>query len=130
MDNTPLSELAAQPCVLLTTFRRTGEGVGTPVWLARDGDRLLITTDAASGKVKRLRHTERVQLVPCSMSGVVQQGAEPVTAVAAVHEDAETLAALEAALLGKYGFRYRMIRLGKRLRRNAGASVALVVSAG
>lgn len=129
MTSTPFSDLAVHPCVLLTTFRRNGEGVSTPVWVAPDGDRLLITTDPGSGKAKRLRHTGRVQLVACSASGAVREGATPVTAVAAVHDDAETLAVLDKALLSKYGLQYWLIRAGKKLRRRAAASVAVVVTA-
>lgn len=128
MDSTHLSDLAAQSCVLLTTFRRSGEGVGTPVWVAPDGDRLLITTDPGSGKAKRLRHTARVELVACSMSGVVRDGAVPVSAIAAVHTDPATLAVLDKVLLSKYGLQYRLIRMGKKLRRKAAASVAVVVT--
>lgn len=128
MNATPFSDLAAQSCVLLTTFRRNGEGVSTPVWIAPDGDRLLITTDPGSGKAKRLRHTGRVQLVACSARGAVREGAVPVTAVAALHDDDETLAVLDKALLSKYGLQYRLIRAGKKLRRTAAASVAVVVT--
>ena len=31
--------LGSQDFVLLTTFRRNGEGVPTPVWIARQADR-------------------------------------------------------------------------------------------
>lgn len=126
--STPLFGLASEQFVLLTTFRRTGEAVSTPVWVAPDGD-LLVTTDPASGKVKRLRHTATVRLTACSMSGAVAAGAEPVAALAAVHSDAETLAALDRALERKYGLRYRAIRAGQRLRGTAGKSVAVVVTA-
>lgn len=128
MDSTHLSDLAGQSCVLLTTFRRSGEGVGTPVWVATDGDRLLIATDPVSGKAKRLRHTARVELVACSMSGVVREGAVPISAVAALDTDPATLAVLDKALLGKYGLQYRLLRMGQKLRRKAAASVAVVVT--
>ena len=36
--------------VSLTTFRRTGAPVVTPVWAAPDGDTLVIWTRADSGK--------------------------------------------------------------------------------
>jgi len=34
--------------------------VSTAVWVARDGDALVVTTPEASGKVKRLRNNPRV----------------------------------------------------------------------
>ena len=44
----------------LTTFRRSGERVSTPVWVGRDGGALVVLTLAASGKVRRLRRDPRV----------------------------------------------------------------------
>ena len=56
--------LAEARFIDLITFRRTGEPVGTPVLFVLDADRLLVRTAAASGKLKRLRHTARVELAP------------------------------------------------------------------
>src|SRR5918993_351000 len=39
----------------LTSFRRDGTGVATPVWFVEDGGRLLVETDAGSYKVRRIR---------------------------------------------------------------------------
>ena len=63
--------------VSLTTFRRSGERVSTPVWVGRDGDALVVTTPQASGKVKRIRNNPRVELCSCSRMGRVKDGAEP-----------------------------------------------------
>ncbi len=130
MTTSVLSELAKNQFVLLTTFRRTGEAVGTPVWLAQSGNELLITTSATSGKVKRLRHTARVQLVPCSATGSVADGATVVDLRAEVRTDAETMARLDSALESKYGLSYKAIRLGHKLRGKSNESVAVVVTAG
>jgi PPOX class probable F420-dependent enzyme len=79
-----LLALGDERFVSLTTFRRTGEPVSTPVWVARDGDALVVTTPGTSGKVKRLRHTPRVELRPCSRTGKVDEAAVPVPGVAAI----------------------------------------------
>ena len=55
--------------ISLTTFRRSGEGVATPLWFVRDGDVLYMRTIARSGKVKRLAHDARVTLAPCTWEG-------------------------------------------------------------
>ena len=71
MPSTGGPDVADAKYVSLTTFRRpvyaasTGAPVSTPVWVVRDGDRLLVTTDASAGKVKRLRHTPAVTLRAC-----------------------------------------------------------------
>lgn len=123
-----LSQIADHEYVLLTTFRKTGVPVATPVWIVRDGDELLVTTGATSGKVKRLRHTARVTLAPCDARGTVPAGAETVEATATIHDDAETMARLERALMKKYGAKYKMIRAAQKLRRAKPDSVALVIS--
>ncbi len=61
--------LAEARFIDLITFRRTGEPVGTPVLFVLDADRLLVRTAAASGKLKRLRHTARVELAPSDQRG-------------------------------------------------------------
>ena len=124
-----LLALGSEQFVLLTTFRTTGDPVKTPVWIVPGAGRLLVTTGGTSGKVKRLRHTARVELTPCNARGAVGAGAVTVTAQALVHSDPDTLAALDAALLAKYGLQYRAIRAAQRLRRSTGDTVALVITA-
>lgn len=119
------SDIADHTYVLVTTFRRTGEPVGTPVWIVRDGERLLVTTGAESGKVKRLGHTPRVTLTPCDMRGRVAKGAASIEATAVVDEAPETREVVEAALLKKYGNAYRLVRLGQR---RVARSVSLVIT--
>jgi len=64
-----VSALPHSTYVSLTTFRRTGGPVSTPVWAAPDGETLVVWTRADSGKVKRLRHTPRVTVAPCDVRG-------------------------------------------------------------
>jgi PPOX class probable F420-dependent enzyme len=64
--------------VSLTTYRRDGRAVPTPVWIAADGDALLVTTPSGSGKVKRLRNDSRVQLAPCGRFGQARPSAPVV----------------------------------------------------
>jgi PPOX class probable F420-dependent enzyme len=53
----------------ITSYKRDGRGVATPVWFVwRDG-RLLVETDAASGKVKRIRRNPQVLVAVCTASG-------------------------------------------------------------
>ena len=68
--------------VSLTTFRRSGDGVATPVWVVYRNGKLYVSTEATSGKAKRLRHTSRVTLAPCDARGKV--GGEAVAATAVI----------------------------------------------
>ncbi|KRA22194.1 hypothetical protein ASD65_16945 [Microbacterium sp. Root61] len=123
-----LSDIAEREYVLLTTFRRTGVPVATPVWIVRDGEHLLITTGADSGKVKRLRHTARITLAPCDARGRVTEDIEPVAAIAIVDASGPTMERVDRALAGKYGLKHKMIRASQRLKRTTSGSVALVVT--
>lgn len=57
--------------VLLTSFRRDGTPVGTPVSLALDGDRGYVRSPGTAWKVKRIRRNARVELAPCTARGRV-----------------------------------------------------------
>lgn len=95
----------------LTTFRRSGVGVATPLWFVRDGELLYMRTIAASGKVKRLARDARVTLAPCTWEG--EWTGPALEAVGRVMADGE--AAIERAdrlLDEKYGDeRARMTRM-------------------
>ena len=82
MTPAPLDLLGKTPYVLLTTFKRTGTPVPTPVWVVRDGDRLLVWTAPNAGKVKRIRHTSRVLVAPCARMG--KPLGEPIEASAEI----------------------------------------------
>jgi len=53
----------------LTTYRRDGSPVATPVWFVLDGDRVLVQTDAKAGKVKRIRRNPAVTMTTCTATG-------------------------------------------------------------
>ena len=98
--------------VSLTTFRRTGAPVPTPVWAVPDGESLIVWTRAESGKVKRLRHTSRVTLAPCDVRGRVTSPA--VEGRAEFVDRAEWPAAI-AALRRAYGLRFQLGYVSGRL---------------
>lgn len=62
----------------LTSFRRDGTGVATPVWFVIDNGRLLVQTDPQSFKAKRIRRNPAVMIAPCTASGRLRS--EPVPA--------------------------------------------------
>jgi len=71
----------------LTSFKRDGTAVSTPVWFVSDGGRLLVRTDAKSYKVKRIRRNPHVRIAPCNASGKLR--GEPVDATAAILDPSE-----------------------------------------
>jgi PPOX class probable F420-dependent enzyme len=64
-------EFRGQKYLSLTTFRKTGVAVPTPVWFVENNDKLYLFTNPKSGKVKRIRNNPRVRIAPCSMRGRV-----------------------------------------------------------
>lgn len=106
-----LTALADERFVSLTTFRKSGDAVSTPVWIARDGDELIVTTPRRSGKVKRLRNDARVTLVPCDRRGRVSDYAVPVEAAAEIDADPGEVDRLGRVFLAKYRLEYRVFLL-------------------
>jgi PPOX class probable F420-dependent enzyme len=101
-------DLYPEKYLLLTTFRKSGVGVPTAVWAARDGDALVVTTVASAGKVKRIRNNSEVTLQPCTVSGRVKRHAAPVTGRAEIVEDPVAFEAGNAIIAKKYGWMFRM----------------------
>jgi len=70
---TTFDPLSSAQYASLTTFRRNGTAVPTPIWFAiyEPTGTMYIETDATSGKVKRIRHTQQVTLAQCTANGKV-----------------------------------------------------------
>ncbi len=105
MTNPALLALADEPFVSLTTFRKSGVGVSTVVWIARDGDELIVTTPDGTGKVKRVRNNGRVTLSPSSRMGKVADAAAVVEGAATIEPETPPLTAIFA---GKYKTQYKI----------------------
>ena len=65
------AEIRGQKYISLTTFRKNGVGVATPVWFGEDADKLYIMTISTMGKTKRIRNNSQVKVAPCSIRGKV-----------------------------------------------------------
>lgn len=115
MTDPPVARLGAEKFVALTTFKRDGEGVSTPMWIAHDGSGLLAWTHADSWKVKRVRRDSRVTLEPCNRLGKVSEGGEPVAGRAEVVADPTRVAGVEEMIRRKYGFQYRAVTFLERI---------------
>lgn len=105
--------------IRFTNFRRSGEPVSTPVWIAPFGDEAVFSTHPDVGKVKRLRNDPRVEIAVCDVRGAVKEGADVFTGTARLLPDAEHAAAHEV-LQSKYGLQWRLLGLGQTLRRLVG----------
>jgi PPOX class probable F420-dependent enzyme len=61
--------LEGHALINLTTFRKDGTGVSTPVMFAQCDDKLYVVTGKTTGKLKRIIHDARVTLAPCDGRG-------------------------------------------------------------
>ena len=117
---TPWLALADERFISLTTYRRTGEPVSTPVWVGRDGEALVVLTPADSGKVKRLRRDPRVEIRPCGRFGKVAEGATALAGTAELREDPVDVEQARATIRRTYPLESRVVlgieRLVERLR--------------
>lgn len=114
--------LGDEKYVLLTTFKRDGTPVSTPVWSVPLSDSQIgFWTSSGSGKAKRLAHTDRVIVQACDARGRVHDGSEPVDATARLVEGDE-LETIRAHVIAKYGFMTKLTKVlgtvGGILKRN------------
>jgi uncharacterized protein len=121
-----LERLGAATYVSLTTYRKDGTPVATPVWASRDGDHLYVWTETDAGKVKRLRNDSRVLLAPCDGRGGLQGAACEGTAVVLDGPaDVDRLRRLHRA---KYGLQFRLFDGFASVFRRARGHVVLEIS--
>ncbi len=64
-----LEPFVRQKTVLLTTHRRDGTPVGTPVHIAVEKDRAFVRTWDTTGKLKRIRNDPGVEVCPSTVGG-------------------------------------------------------------
>lgn len=69
MTEDRLAPFSEEKYLNLETYRKTGQGVRTPLWFIEDRGVLYMRTPAASAKVKRIHHNPRVRVVPSDVSG-------------------------------------------------------------
>jgi PPOX class probable F420-dependent enzyme len=114
---TSLADLASARYISLTTRRRDGSLVSTPVWVVSDdGRRLLVWTGASTWKVKRIRRDPRVLVARSNYRGR-ERGAR-LEGHARIVDDVD----VKKLIREKYGWQMRLLeRIG------GGPSVAVEV---
>ncbi|MFJ4539597.1 PPOX class F420-dependent oxidoreductase [Streptomyces tibetensis] len=125
MDDTTLDALGAGKYLLITSYRRNGTPVATPVWVVRDGAALGAWTPADSWKVKRIRNRADVLVGPCDLRGNPTGDQVPATAEVC---DPATTARYRQLIARKYGLTGRLTLLGSRLRRGVDGTVGIRIT--
>jgi PPOX class probable F420-dependent enzyme len=110
---TPIEPWSNQQYLNIETFRKSGVSVKTPVWFVKEGDVLYVRTDAASGKVKRIRNNSQVNIAPCKMDGSLL--GDWVPAQARELKDDDIGRKVDHLLDRKYGLMKKMFGLAASL---------------
>jgi hypothetical protein len=72
VPDSKLAQFAGRKYISLETFKKSGQGVPTPVWFVTHNGAIYVYTDGDSWKVKRIRNNSRVRVAVCSMRGTVK----------------------------------------------------------
>jgi uncharacterized protein len=121
---TALDVLGNAEYILLTTFRKDGTPVATPVWVIRHGDELRVWSAPDVGKIKRIRRNGAVLVAPCSLRG--EPHGASVDATARLLPEGEVRPVLDG-LVKKYGLRGWFTTLMPRYGRRPSAAVGIVL---
>lgn len=101
----------------VTSFKRDGTGIATPVWFVSDGKQMFAFTDLHSAKVRRIRRNPHVLVASCLPGGKLRRA--PVAAHAEVLTATAELERVRQLLTARYKISYRVVmffyRLGRRL---------------
>ena len=123
--NPELDRLARAKYISVTTYRRDGTPVATPVWVVAEGGYLQVITARDSGKVKRLRNNAEVAIAPCDVLGELQ--GDPVPGTAAIIEDPALVERVERLIGGRYALLGRLFIWWSRVRKRESVVLALDV---
>jgi uncharacterized protein len=119
-----VERLGAEKYVLLTTFRRDGRAVPTPVWVVRDGHDLVVYSAPDAGKIKRIRRDGAVRIGPCTVRG--KPTGDDLPGHARLLDEPGVRHAQR--LMGrKYGVLFWLTSIGGRVRRRGGLPAGIAV---
>jgi uncharacterized protein len=122
--------------MLLTTFRRNGTPVATPVWTVPVGDgRVGMWTGSGTGKYKRLRNDPHVSIQACAARGAPKPDAPIFTGVAEVIASGALFDEVQHKIRAKYGRLIPVVKVvsrfqGRYRRGAAFGDVVVLISVG
>ena len=110
--------------VSFVSFRKSGQPIATPVWIAPFEDGYGFTIESTSGKAKRLAHTSRATIQACSFKGVITPGATIYNCEASLvmHKRAEEV---RDAIARRYGLTYKVFSISLWFKDRFGKSKGL-----
>lgn len=112
--------------VQLTTFRKDGTPVASPLWAAYDGESLVMWTEADSWKVKRIRRDPHVVVQACDARGKKLRG-QPVDGTATILDAAGTDHA-RSVISKKYGIVGWVLVKASLIRRGKDGTIGIAIT--
>lgn len=125
MTENKLDQFNQQQFINIESFYTSGKGVKTPVWFVQDNGRLYTRTSRDSWKVKRIRHTPHIQVVPCKAQG--QPLGEWLPGSAQVLEDLAEEERINQLFKEKYGLQKSMFEMMSKLNGTQYATIEIVI---
>ena len=99
--------------ISLTTYKKDGTPVATPVWVAAHENHYYVITGGASGKVKLIRNNPKVKIAVCDVRGRITG---PSTEATASLLDTPGTKLVEQLMSRKYRLTYTFMNLAGKLR--------------
>jgi|TARA_B110000263_G_scaffold247847_1_gene261516 PPOX class probable F420-dependent enzyme len=98
----------------ITTYKKSGDVVHTPVWVVTDGTLGYVRTSKSSGKVKRIKNNHRAVIATCTSSGKIT--GDKIEIKAEVMElSRQDYESINKKFRTKYNLLYFAMRLFRRL---------------
>jgi uncharacterized protein len=120
-----ITELGKSEYLLLTTYRKNGTPVATPVWVVGEGDVIYAWSAKDTGKVKRLRNSGKVDIAPCDFKGNPKGDSKPAHAQLMSDDESDHVRNL---IVKKYGFMGRLTMFGSKIRRGRTGTIGIKIT--
>jgi PPOX class probable F420-dependent enzyme len=117
-----VKQFEKQQYMSVETYRKTGEGVRTPVWFIESNGEFLFYTEETSAKVKRIRRNPAVKIAPCDMRGELK--GEFISVITRLLSPEESVSA-QKTYAKKYGLMGKLFELMGNSRKSARVFLAV-----
>jgi hypothetical protein len=97
----------------LSTQKRDGTWVNTPVWFAYSNDKFYVFSEGKAGKIKRIRNFSKVKICPCTVFGKLTGEWQDAHALITPNDNDITQG--HTALVQKYGWKMHLLDIGASL---------------
>jgi len=121
-----LDKLKDEKYIALETFRKSGQGVITPVWMASDEGKLYVWTDGTSWKAKRIHANSQVRLCASDVRGTPT--GPWMEAQARVLDQPADVQATAKRIAAKYGLMFHLFGVMGKLSGRGRNRVAIEIS--